>query len=67
MPDILKELRNVFYESVLKAYFFINIGFFQYPMSLTILKKFHDDQLNNLRVKANKQTHFCVYYIILGY
>ena len=50
IPDILKE--NVLYESVLNAYFFINIGFFKYPMSLTILTKFHDDRLNSLHVKA---------------
>jgi hypothetical protein len=52
IPNILKELRNVLYKSVLKAYFFINIGFLKYPMSLTILTKFHDDRLNSLCLKA---------------
>jgi hypothetical protein len=52
IPDVLKELCNVLYESVLKAYFFINICFFKYPMSLTILRNCHDDLLNSLVVKA---------------
>jgi hypothetical protein len=52
IPDILKELHNVLCESVLKAYFFINIGFCKYSMSLTILMKFPDGWLNSLHVKA---------------
>jgi len=44
IPDILKELRNMLYESVLKAYF--SSIFFQYPT------KFNDVRLNCLRVKA---------------
>jgi hypothetical protein len=51
ISDILKELRNVLYESVLKAYCFHNIVYFKYPVSLTILTRFHD-RLNSLRVKA---------------
>jgi hypothetical protein len=52
IPDILKVLCNVLYESILKAYFFINIGFFKYPMSLTIVTNFHGELLNSVCVKT---------------
>ena len=56
ISDIFKELRNVLYESVLKAYFFFNLGSFMYSMFLTVLTKFHDDRLNSLHMQF-KQTN----------